>query len=73
MKVVKKKLDFNTESISYNNGIWTYKISTNKHVDALTFDIFYEEEEPETIVEFMEEKNISIKELVSWLNKNYKE
>ena len=82
MKTVKKKfeLEHNSTEIELNNCMfggstkrYIYTFSSSELLPNIeTMECFVEVEEPETLKEFLEENNIPKKELVQWLNKNYK-
>lgn len=82
MKTVKKKLDCSVESVSMekmeclwggDRPVYTYTIKTNSYIPNIeTLELFVDVEEPETLAEFREQKDITKVELVDWLNKNYK-
>ena len=78
MKTVKKEVLLELSSVERRDtcayGIqYEYLFNSSKllPIDQNT-KVFIEVEEPETLKEFLEENNIPKKELVQWLNKNYK-
>ena len=80
MKTVKKKVRLNLDNIQAERrgcGIsditeYTYTFTTHEYIpNHGTLEHFVEVEEPETMKEFLSNEEISKKELVEWLNKNY--
>ena len=83
MKKVKKRVNLNielTEINCYGNDCnylsrqneFIYRIQTNEQIDLETIEFYVEVEEPETYKEFKKEHNLNSKQLIEWLNKNYK-
>ena len=83
MKKVKKQIHLRLDKVNLNqNGgcylgrpenRYTYEFSGHGYIENIdTLEAFVEVEEPETIAEFREQKDLTKTELVDWLNKNYK-
>ena len=84
MKTVKKKLDltmhlekaecFGTEwNDVYSNNEYTYSVVTNKPIENVdTLEFYVDVDEPESLKEWLKETGIPKKELLDWLNKNFK-
>ena len=84
MKTVKKQiyLNINLEEVTRDSGHscfdikstrFKYSIGTNSYIENLeTLEHFIEVEEPETLKEFLDVNEIKKKDLVKWLNINYK-
>ena len=84
MKTVKKKIELDIESTEMMGGCSSWLsdsvgsrfrhtfISNGIIPNLETIECFVEVEEPETIKEFLQEKQLSKTELIEWLNKNYK-
>ena len=83
MKTVKKQVHLNLESMSLDQEgrcsfgttdyRFRYEFTGYDNLDNIdTLEVFIEVEEPETIKEFLCENDITKKDLVKWLNKNYK-
>lgn len=61
------------DNCMYQGKIFEYKFTSTTLLPIIhDTKIFIEVDEPETIKEFLQEKNIDKKSLVEWLNKNYK-
>jgi len=81
MKKVLKEANLNLESVTMldESSCWSevkrfeYLFTSTEPLKILPdTKIFIEVEESETMKEFLKDKSISKKDLVSWLNKNYK-
>jgi hypothetical protein len=83
MKIVKKKLHISLENTTItatydpmlDKQIYKYNVtllSDKCYININSIECFIESEEPETFKEFKDKNNINSKNLVSWLNKNYK-
>jgi hypothetical protein len=83
MKTVKKQVQLNLESVSMEQrdqcswgrpeSRFTYEFTGYGHLPNIeTLEFFVEVEEPETLAEFRQQKELTKTGLVEWLNKNYK-
>ena len=76
MKTKTKEVDVEvlSEQIFQNeNGIrYGYRIQSKEKINTFKAKLVYEYDEPETIGEFIDMHGLPKKELLKWLNKNYK-
>jgi len=75
MKRVKKQVYLKPKETNYgcdHGGQYEYKFTSDKYIDINSMEHFIEVGVPETMGEFRELNKVSSKELLEWLNKNYK-
>ena len=81
MKIVKNKIDIKVSEMNVTNEMdaigcgFHYDLSfySNEFVaDYKSLEIYVDAYEPETIKEFKDSKNLKTKDLINWLNENYK-
>jgi len=80
MKTVKKQVYLKPKETEFKRLVeqcwgdeaYTYTFTSDKYYDINSMEHFIEVGVPETMGEFRELNSVSSKELLEWLNKNYK-
>ena len=82
MKTIRKKIDIKEAEMSVirskEDGCgfnYNYNLSFDSSEfvkDYKSLEIYVNDYEPETIKEFKDSKNLKTKDLINWLNENYK-
>ena len=76
MKTVKEQVYLTAESIEYENNCdkigYRYTFTSPEPIDIYSMEHFVEVGVPENMGEFRKLNRVSSKELLDWLNKNYK-
>ena len=73
MRKVKKEVKLQLEQVETTCNSQVLTLSTHEYIgDIHSLQYYIEKEEPETLKEFKDIHKLSGKNLVKWLNKNYK-
>lgn len=60
------------QAYGYNNKKYIYTIESYKHITKDNFKAFIDVDIPETFKEFKKQKGVTNKQILEFLNKNYK-
>ena len=76
MRTVKRKTDLKLKAVDACSGY--FGLSTNyvfegKHIENMeSLEVYEDVQVPENVTEFMQLNKLNTKQLVKWLNENYK-
>ena len=71
-KIELKPLQVDMANCGWGETVWSYMFSSEEYFNPKKMDFYVEHEEAENMGEFRKLHNISSKELLEWLNENYK-